>query len=152
MQYIFLMTFLATIIIAQTITPRVIRGHDGYRSRGHSGGSMQESMGLSTIDASSEISIQVTSISLTEASSHATSNRPQQRRRNYSELKFLKDNRVKITKDISQGSGEHLFTLLDMMKLKRDSNNLSKIQSNFEKLLVLDNKEFLFKLKKISNS
>ncbi len=150
MRYFFLIVFLATIITAQTIKPRVIhaRGGGGYRG----GGSMQESMGLSTIDATSQLSIQVTSIAFTEASSNATCNQPQRERGRYSELKFLKDNRDKITKDISQGGGEHLTTLLNIMKLKKDSASITKIQSNFNELSILNDREFLSKLKRISNS
>ncbi len=145
MRYIYLIIFLVNIITAQTIKPRIVHAHGGG---GYRGGNM----GLSTIDATTQMSVQVTSIAFTEASSNATSNQPQRRRENYSELKFLKDNRDKITKDISQGGGEHLNTLLDIMKLKKDSMSLAKIQSNFDVLLISDNKEFLSKLKKIYNS
>jgi hypothetical protein len=148
-KYIFLLPFLITIITADTIRPRVIRGHDSVY-RGEYGHSSRGSVGLSSIEASSEMSVQITSISITEASSDATSHRPHRRRRDYSELRFLEDNRLKITEDISQGGGEHLVTLLSMMRLKKDRKTLSKIQSNFDTLLGLEGKDFLSKLEEIA--
>jgi hypothetical protein len=150
MKHIFLAIILVTITVAETYKPRIIRSHGGgYRGAGRG---IKESMGLSTIDASIQISIQLTSIAFTEASSNITSNQQRRREENSSELSFLKDNREKITRDISQGGGEHLVTLLNIMRLKRDKKSLAKIQSNFDKFLVLEDREFLSKLKSISNS
>ncbi|HHD81426.1 MAG TPA: DUF3015 domain-containing protein [Campylobacterales bacterium] len=143
---------------AKNINSKVIRAHDGYRSSGHTthrgGGRHQDDILLSTIDATSQISVQVTSVLSLEASTQATSQEPQNRRRhrNYSQIKFLKNNRVQITQDISKGNGEYLITLLNMMNIKQDTHTLSKIQSNFETLFALEDEKFLSKLTEISNS
>ncbi|MCK4441313.1 MAG: DUF3015 family protein [Sulfurovaceae bacterium] len=154
-----ILSVLITITTAKNINPKVIRAHDGYRSSGHTtyrgGRRHQDDILLSTIDATSEISVQVTSAVSLEASTDATSQRPQnrtRRRRNYSQIKFLKNNRVQITQDISKGKGEYLITLLNMMNIKQDTHTLAKIQSNFDTLLSLKDEKFLSKLTEISNS
>jgi len=156
---IIILSILITSTSAKNINSKVIRAHDGYRSSGNTsyrgGGRHQDDILLSTIDATSEISVQVTSAVSLEASTQATSQSPQRgrvRRRNYSQIKFLQDNRVQITQNISQGRGEHLITLLNMMNIKQDTNTLTKIQSNFENLLTLKDEQFLSKLISISNS
>jgi len=154
-----ILSILITSTGAKSINSKVIRAHDGYRSSGHTtyrgGGRHQDDILLSTIDATSEISVQVTSAISLEASTQATSQPPQQgriRRRNYSQIKFLQKNRVQITQDISQGRGEYLITLLNMMNIKQDTPTLTKIQSNFETLSALDDEKFLSKLTEIGNS
>jgi len=156
---IIILSILITSTCAKSINSKVIRAHDGYRSGGHTsyrgGGRHQDDILLSTIDATSEISVQVTSAVSLEASTQATSQSPQRgriRRRNYSQIKFLQDNRVQITQNISQGRGEHLITLLNIMNIKQDTNTLIKIQSNFENLLILKDENFLSKLTEIANS
>ncbi len=70
--------------------------------------------------------------------------------RDKSQLKFIEDNRENIMKDISQGGGEYLDTLLiSQLNIKLNPPLLQKIQSNFEILSKLNNKEFLDKLKEI---
>jgi len=154
-----ILSILITSTGAKSINSKVIRAHDGYRSSGHTthrgGGRHQDDILLSTIEASSEMSIQITSAVSLEASTQATSQPPQQgkiRRRNYSQIKFLQKNRVQITQDISQGRGEYLITLLNMMNIKQDTSTLTKIQSNFETLSALDDEKFLSKLMEIGNS
>jgi len=155
-----ILSILITSTGAKSINSKVIRAHDGYRSSGHTtthrgGGRNQDDILLSTIEATSEITIQITSAVSLEASTQATSQPPQQgrgRRRNYSQIKFLQKNRVQITQDISQGRGEYLITLLNMMNIKQDTPTLTKIQSNFETLSALDDEKFLSKLTEISNS
>jgi hypothetical protein len=153
-----LLSIFITTTTAKSINPKIIRANDGYRSSGHinhrGGGRHQDDILLSTIDATSEISVQVTSALSLEASTEATTQPPQnrRRRRNYSQIKFLEKNRVQITQDISQGKGEYLITLLNIMNIKQDTPTLTKIQSNFKTLSVLNNEKFLSKLAEISNS
>jgi len=146
-----IISILITSISAKSINAKVIKAHDGYyRSSRH-----KDDILLSTIDASSQISVQISSAVSLEASTQATSQQPQHgrvRRRNYSQIKFLQKNRVQITQDISQGRGEHLITLLNMMNIKQDTPTLTKIQSNFETLSALDGEKFLSKLTEISKS
>jgi len=156
-----LISLLITITTAKNIEPRVIRGHDNHYDRGHTtthrsshSTNTQDDILLSTIEASSEISIQITSAISLEASTDATSQDPQnhRRQREYSQIKFLNNNRVQITQNISQGKGEYLSTLLNMMNIKPNKPTLLKIQSNFDVLLGLKDEEFLDKLAKISES
>jgi len=155
-----LITLLLTIetTTAKDIEPKVIRAYDAPRvthRRVSRARNTQEDIILSTIDASSEISVQITSAMSLEASTEATSNEPQTRRarkRHYSELKFLKNNRTQITQNISQGKGEYLSTLLNIMNIKQTPSTLIKIQSNFDILSSLNNELFLSKLKKIGES
>jgi hypothetical protein len=146
-----ILPFLIVILNAQTIKPRAIKARDSIsHSRGGHHNS-KDTVLLSTIEASSEISVQITSAVSLEASTEATSGTPHQRSRNYSELEFLNNNRFKITEDISTGGGEHLLALMSIMHLKKDSATLSKIQSNFENLLALDDEAFLSELREISS-
>ncbi len=70
--------------------------------------------------------------------------------RDKSQLKFIEDNRENIMKDISQGGGEYLDTLLiSQLNIKLNPPLLQRIQSNFEILSKLNNKEFLDKLKEM---
>jgi len=156
-----LLLFMITATVTKAIEPKVIRAHDStYRSdratthRGSSRRDTQDDILLSTIEASSEISVQITSAISLEASTQATSQEPQQQRRGrrYSQLKFLKNNRVHIKQDIAQGRGEYLSTLLDMMSIESTKSTLFKIQSNFEKLSSLEDREFLSTLVDIINS
>ncbi len=151
MRKIFILPFLLIIINAQTIKSTTIKARDRvtHSSRGHH--NRNDTMFLSTIEASSEATIQITSVVSLEVSTEATSGTPHQRSRNYSELEFLKKNRFKITEDISNGEGEYLLTLMKMMNLKKDSITLSKIQSNFKNLLALENEAFLSELRMISS-
>ena len=154
-----ILSILITSIGAKNINSKVIKAHDGYRSSSHHH-HHHDIIDISldaTSEATSEISthaIQLSSAISLEASTQATSQPPQQgriRRRNYSQIKFLQKNRVQITQDISQGRGEHLITLLNMMNIKQDTQTLTKIQSNFEILSALDDEKFLSKLTEIGN-
>ena len=151
MKNILLLPLLLTLITAQTIKPKVIKARDSVsHSRGSHHSNRQGNILFSTIEASSEVTMQITSAVSLEVSTEATSGQPHQRSRNYSELEFLNNNRLKITEDISNGNGEHLLTLMSMMHLKKDSTTLSKIQSNFENLLALEDETFLLELREIS--
>ena len=135
-------------ILAGTIKPRIIHAHDNVYRR--------DSLGMSSIDASLQASVEITSIATLEGTSQATSGRggqlPRDRARYYKPISFLENNRDIIMEDISKGEGEHLTTLLKLMKLKRDSKSLSKIQMNFNTLLTLNSIDFLYKLEKLDNS
>jgi hypothetical protein len=140
-----------TVVTAQTIKPKKIKAIDSIRyGRGHHRSSNDPF--ISTVEASSEVSIQITSALSIKASSDATSQGSQQRSREYSELEFLNNNRFKITEDISNGGGEHLLTLMEMMNLKKDRTTLAKVQSNFENLFGLEDEAFLSELREVSNS
>jgi hypothetical protein len=62
-------------------------------------------------------------------------------------MSFLDNNRLEITEEIAQGKGEHIETLLSMMKLKRSQTSLSNIQTHFNELVYLSHSDFLEKLK-----
>ena len=95
---IIILSILITSTCAKSINSKVIRANDGYRSSGHTtyrgGGRHQDDILLSTIDATSEISIQVTSAVSLEASTQATSQSPNGEE--YEEETTLKSNFCKI--------------------------------------------------------
>lgn len=143
--------FLLSTLDARTIKPKTVKAKDRTsRHRGHR--NTQETILLSTFQATSEISIQITSVVTLEISTEATSGQPRgnARVRYRSEVEFLNNNRFKITEDISNGDGEHLITLMGMMHLQKNHATLAKVQSNFENLLSLEDEAFLLKLREIS--
>ncbi len=160
MGKIIILAILSNMILAGKIKPRVIHVHDnvyrGSSGGGYSRGYRRDSFGMSSIDASSQVTIEVTSIATLEGSSQATSGRgggvPRGKPKYYKPITFLKNNRDIIMEDISKGDGEHIITLLKLMKLKRDNNSLSKIQKNFNTLLTLDTINFIYQLEKLNNS
>ncbi len=153
-----LLAILSNLILAGKIKPRVIHAHDNVYRGSSSGGYRRDSLGMSSIDVSFQATVDITSIATLEGTSQATSGggRGEAPRRDrakyYKSISFLKNNRDVIMEDISKGDGEHLATLLKLMKLKRDSKNLSKIQMNFNTLLTLNSIDFIYKLEKLDNS
>ena len=156
-----LLAILSNFILAGKIKPRVIHAHDnvyrGSSGGGYNGGYRRDSLGMSSIDASFQATVEITSIATLEGTSQATSGGRgevprRDRARYYKPISFLKNNRDVIMEDISKGDGEHLATLLKLMKLKRDSKSLSKIQMNFNTLLTLNSSDFIYKLEKLDNS
>jgi hypothetical protein len=147
---IILILLTTTALISKSINSKVIRANDGYKGsiRTSSHRSTKDDVILSTVEVSSQISVQLTSIASLDATSQDKYNN-QTRRGRYAQLKFLKDNRDNITVDISKGDGEYLSTLLDLMSIEPNSDNLIKIQSNFENLTKLENREFLAKIEEI---
>ncbi len=154
-----LLAILSNFILADKIKPRVIHVHDNvYRnSGGYSRSYRRDSLGISSIEASSQATVDVISIATLEGTSQAISGEKREtptkdRARYYKSISFLKNNRDTIMEDISKGNGEHLATLLKLMKLKRDSKSLSKIQMNFNTLLTLNGIDFIYKLENLNNS
>ena len=157
-----LLAILSNFILAGKIKPRVIHAHDnvyrGSSGGGYNGGYRRDSLGMSSIDASFQATVEITSIATLEGTSQATSGGGRgevprrDRARYYKSISFLTNNRDVIMEDISKGDGEHLTTLLKLMKLKRDSKSLSKIQMNFNTLLTLNSIDFIYKLEKLDNS
>ncbi len=156
-----LLAILSNFILADTIKPRVIHVHDNvYRNSNIDYGRSyrRDSLGISSIDASCQATVDVISIATLEGTSQATSGgreevqRRRDRARYYKPITFLKNNRGIIMEDISKGEGEHLATLLKLIKLNINNKNLSKIQTNFNTLLTLNDIDFIYKLKKLNNS
>jgi len=133
---------------------RVIKAKDRPSSSRSHGNKRSSNPLISTVEASSEMSFQITSAISLEVSSEITTygGVAPERRSDTAELKFLNDNRLKITEDISQGQGEHITTLLSLMKIEQSNTTLSNIQSNFEELFRLEDNAFLSKIREISNS
>ncbi|NOZ90461.1 MAG: DUF3015 domain-containing protein [Epsilonproteobacteria bacterium] len=149
---------ITTTLSVAEMQPKVIKAYDRVSPRKarvvRGAGPRQDDLLLSTIDATAQISIQVSSVLAFEASTQATSEEPQRQRRGrrYSQLKFLKDNKIQIKQNIAQGSGEYLSALLNMMSIKQTPSTLAKIQSDFDVLASLDDEAFLSKLGEIINS
>lgn len=173
-KVIIILMLLSTIIIAKKITPRVIHVHDRvkheddnlYRNRDYVNYGGYESSdgynedygrGDNPIGISTQATVGVSTIATSEGTSQSTSGRggrgvPRSRPRYYKPITFLKKNRDIIMEDVSKGEGEHLTTLLKLLKLKRDSSSLSKIQKNFNSLLTLNSIDFIYKLEKLDKS
>jgi len=100
--------------------------------------SVEDEILSTTTEASAEVSLQIS----TEASSEITSGE----HHGIARISYLDNNRMDITQDIAQGDGEHLRTLLSMMKIPADAKNLEKIQSHFDELIYLSHNDFLNKL------
>jgi len=127
------------LLLGKTVEPKVMRAQndDDYSHSSHRH-SVEDEILSTTTEASAEVSMRIS----TEASSEITSGEHHGTAR----MSYLDNNRMDITQDIAQGDGEHLRTLLSMMKIPSDAKNLEKIQKSFDKLIYLSHNDFLNKL------
>jgi len=130
------------LLLGKTVEPKVMRAQNDEHRQHYSNSSHRHSVEdeiiSSTAEASSQISIMVSLQAISEVTSgeyHGTAR-----------MSYLDNNRMDITQDIAQGDGEHLRTLLSMMKIPADAKNLEKIQSHFDELIYLSHNDFLNKL------
>jgi len=135
-----LLTLSTLLLLGKTVEPKVMRAHN---DDDYSNSSPRHSMGdkiiSSTADVSSEATTAIISHAITEVSSTRENDESDR-------ISYLDNNRMDITQDIAQGDGEHLRTLLSMMKIPTDAKNLEKIQSHFDELIYLSHNDFLNKL------
>ncbi|MCK5854287.1 MAG: DUF3015 family protein [Sulfurovaceae bacterium] len=134
---------------AETIKPKKVKAKDRdsrghYSSKHHS----REDILFSTVEASSQASSQISFEVTLGLSTQATTevSTEQKIKQRTQALKFTKSNRSKIDIDIAKGGGEHLSSLLNILKLKESKKSLITIQSNFKKLQSLNNQQMIDEL------
>jgi len=138
-----ILPLLCSLLTAQTVKPKEMRTTDYTKHYDNSSNidSTEDKVISSTAEASAQITIMVT----LQASSEMTSGR----HGGTATMSFLDNNRIQITEEIAKGEGEHLETLLSMMKLKKDEKSLEKIQTHFDELIYLSHNDFLDKLESL---
>jgi ribosomal protein L17 len=131
---------LCSMLSAKTVESKEMKAKDyeKHYDRSSNVNSTEDKVISSTAEASAQITIMVT----IQASSEIIS------RRNVGNatMSFLDNNRIQITEEIAKGEGEHLETLLSMLKLKKDKKSLAKIQTHFDELIYLNHSDFIDKL------
>ena len=133
---------LGSLLSAKTVETKDMRAKDYTKHYNTSSNveSTEDKVISSTAEASAQITIMVTLQGTSEMTSgkHAGTT---------ATMSFLDNNRIEITEEIAQGKGEHLETLLSMMKLKKNQTSLTNIQTHFNELIYLSQNDFLEKLK-----
>ena len=137
-----LIPFLCSLLSAETVKSKEMRAHDTNYSKNYDNSSNLETTEDRVISSTADASAQITIMITLQAISEVTSGRSN----NMATMSFLDNNRIQITEEIAEGEGEHLETLLTMMKLDKNEENLKKIQNNFENLIYLSHNDFLNKL------
>jgi hypothetical protein len=135
--------FLSSIVSAKSLEPKAMRAKDNRHSSHYSNSSHHHDSREDFFSSSAEATAQISIAIFVQATSEITSEGHQSNAR----LSYLDNNRVQITKEIAQGQGEYLKTLLSMMNLPSNPKNLKNLQENFEKLIYLSHDDFLKKLK-----
>ena len=140
------MLFLALttpLLLAKAPKAKVMRAqnnnHNEYYSRSSHVHNVEDEIISSTTEASSEVSFEATLQGTTEITSRE--------HRGLARMSYLDDNRIQITQDIAQGEGEYLTTLLTMLEIPANEENLKKIQNSLDELIYLSHNDFLTKLK-----
>ena len=141
-----LLPFLGSLLWAESVETKVLRAHDNSYEQHYEKSSNVETTEDRVISSTAEASAQITIAVTLQVSSEFIS------RKNYTAatISFLDHNRLQITEEIAQGNGEHLTTLLGMLKLDQSEKNLKNIQSNFNSLIYLNHDSFLNKLESLS--
>ena len=135
-----ILTILPLMLLAKSMEPKVMHAQD--RDKGRYEESSHRDTQDEILSSSAEITVQISTVISTEMTESDYQNNAR--------LSYLKNNRIEITKDLAQGEGEHLETLLTMMKLETSNNFLRKIQTNFETLISLSHQEFLNRLESMA--
>jgi short subunit fatty acids transporter len=130
-----------SLLTAQTVKTKEMKAKDYEKHYDQS--SSRHTTENRVISSSAEASAQITVMLTIQTSSEMTSGRHS---RSMATMSFLDNNRINITKEIAQGEGEYLETLLSMMNLKKDTKSLMNIQSHFDELIYLSHSDFLDKL------
>jgi len=143
---ILLIPFICSLLSAETVKSKDIRAYDNTYAKNYEQssniGTTEDRVISSTAEASAQITVVVTIQVISEVTSRTNTN--------MATMSFLNNNRTQITEEIAKGEGEHLQTLLTMMKLKYDKKNLKNIQNNFEEFIYLSHDDFLKKLTLLS--
>jgi len=135
-----LLPLFCSLLTAQTVETKNMQAKDyeKHYEKSSNVDSTEERVISSSAEASAQITIMVT----IQASSEAISGRDG----GNATMSFLDNNRMQITEEMAKGEGEHLETLLSMMKLKKNAKSLENIQLHFNQLIYLSHNDFLDKL------
>ena len=135
---------LSSISSAKTVKTKDMKANNYTKHYNNS--SNIESTEDKIISSTAEVSAQITISIAFQVTTEMTSGR-------YSgtaSISFLDHNRMQITEEMAKGKGEHIETLLAMMKLKNDKKSLENIQKHFNELIYLSHNNFLEKLEELS--
>ena len=135
---------LFSLLAAESVKSKEMKAKDYSKHYNHSSniGSTEDRVISSTAEALAQITVTVT----LQATSEMTSGRY----RGTASISFLDHNRMQITEEMAKGKGEHIETLLTMMKLKNDKKSLENVQKHFNELIYLSHNDFLEKLEELS--
>ena len=138
-----LLLIVPLLLQANRVKPKVMHAQDRreyHHNYSHSSNhhDRTEDILCSTTEASGEIMFMIT----VQATSEVTS----EGHHGHARLSYLDSNRVEITEDIAKGEGEHLETLLSIIKPDYDKKSLIVIQEHFDELIYLNHNDFLEKV------
>jgi hypothetical protein len=143
-----LLIILSFFLQANRVKPKIMHAQDNQRdyhdNYAHSSNhhDKKEEILCSTSEATGQITFMITLQSTTEITSEGHG-------RNSARLSYIENNRIEITEDIAKGEGEHLETLLKMIKPNFSKKSLEAIQENFDELIYLSHNDFLNKLESL---
>ena len=145
-KIILFLTLTTSLLLTKSIKPKVMRAqnnnhHECYYSNSSHIHNAEDEILSSTVEASSEISIEISLQGTTELTS--------EKHHGTARMSYLDNNRIQITEDIARGEGEYLTTLLTMLEIPTNEKNLKKIQKRFNELIYLSHNDFLNKLQTI---
>ena len=127
-----------------TIKPKRVKAKDRITHHNSAHGSahrsskgVQEDILFSSFEATADISTELSFALSTEATSYSTM---EEKRERY-EQRYIEVNRQNINLNMAQANGEHLSTLLKLLELKEDRELLTAIQTDFEHLSQLNNRQ-----------
>jgi len=139
-----LLPIFSSFLLAQTVKPKVMHAQD-TKNYEHNYNNSQNTTEDKVISSTAEASAEITVVITLQVSTEMIS----QTNRSAATLSYLDNNRIQITEELAQGEGEYLETLLSMMELKNNRENLEKLQNNFDDLIYLSHNDFLNKVKSL---
>jgi hypothetical protein len=134
------------LVEAKRVETKVMHGQNREAYQTHYDNSLnhqdtKEEILSSTTEASGEVIFMMA----TQISSDATS----QNSSAHAKLSYLDKNRIEITEDMARGEGEHLETLLSMIKPHYKQKHLTLLQKHFDEFIYLNSNDFLKKVDKL---
>ena len=147
MKFLPLILLIIPILIeAKKVDSKVMHAQDRRAPDSYSRSSNHRDRGDEILCSTTEASGQIIFMIAVQATSEITSG---EHPHSSARLSYLDNNRVEITEDIAKGEGEHLETLLSMIKPDYNKKSLITIQENFDKLIYLNHNEFLDKIESL---
>ena len=143
----FLLLIVPLLLSANRVKPKVMHAQDrrGYQNN-YSNSSNHRDRGEEIFCSTTEASGEIVFMIALQATSQITSEEQYTNAR----LSYLDNNRVEITEDIAKGEGEHLETLLSMIKPDYNKEkSLIILQENFSELSYLNHHDFIKKIEEL---